>query len=521
MALNATSLAPAAGASVRNVQFRSEALNLPRKILVLATFDPAKTAVVPLVPVQVLSAEDAGDRFGFGSMAHRLVAQAFIGGQGTPVYVQPQAEPEGAVAAAGDIDFTGSTGVAAGTLHLYIAGTYVPVTIAASATAAQIATAVVAAITADKTLPVSAAVNGSTAGQVDVTAKSKGPWGNSITLEFNLGYGQSLPAGVVTAVTDMASGAGIPVMSTALDALGTGDAANEGYFTDVVHGYGQDSATLDAISAYVGAGNDFVGLYSKTVARPFRCLTGDTAAGSTGLNALVSLAAGRKLDRANGVYPAPGSANHPAEIAAQVVGHMARLNMDRAAQSAAGIPLIGIHPGAKADRWTNQYDNRDTAVKSGISSSRVRNGVLTIDCLVTFYRPDNVPVSSNGYRSMRNISIIQNMLHNIRVNFEQEKWQGISIVGDTARVTNTTDRQKARDIDSVKDDLIALARSFESKAWIYEAAFTIKKLKEAGAVTIRAGGLGFDNILSVVFSGEGGILDTTVEFDTSLAVLLN
>jgi hypothetical protein len=122
---------------------------------------------------------------------------------------------------------------------------------------------------------------------------------------------------------------------------------------------------------------------------------------------------------------------------------------------------------------------------------------------------------------MRNISIIQNMLQNIRVNFEQEKWQGISIVADTTRVTNTTDRQKARDIDAVKDDLIALARSFESHAWIYTADFTISKLKEAGAVTVRAGGLGFDNVLSVIFSGEGGILDTVVEFDTSLAVLLN
>jgi hypothetical protein len=94
-------------------------------------------------------------------------------------------------------------------------------------------------------------------------------------------------------------------------------------------------------------------------------------------------------------------------------------------------------------------------------------------------------------------------------------------VADTTRVTNTTDRQKARDVDSVIDDLVALARSFESHAWIYEAAFTIGKLKEAGAVSIRAGGLGFDNVLSVIFSGEGGILDTTVEFDTSLAVLLN
>jgi hypothetical protein len=103
----------------------------------------------------------------------------------------------------------------------------------------------------------------------------------------------------------------------------------------------------------------------------------------------------------------------------------------------------------------------------------------------------------------------------------QEKWQGVLIVADTSRVTNTTDRQKARDTGSVIDDLVALAVSFESHGWIYEAAFTINRLKQAGAVTIRPGATGFDNILSVIFSGEGGILDTTVEFDTSLTVLLN
>lgn len=521
MALNQSSLAAAVGASVRNVQFQSEALNVPRKILVLATFDPAKTAVVPLTAVQVLSTEDAGDQFGFGFMAHRLVKQAFTGGQGIPVFVMPQAEAGGAAAAAGDIDFTGSTGVAAGTIYLYIAGDVVPVTVAASATEDEIATAVTAAINADSDLPVTAAVNGVTTAQVDITAKSKGPWGDNVSIEFNLGYGQALPAGVVAAVTDMTSGTGIPTVADGLDALGVGDDANEDNFTDVVHGYGQDTTTLDAISTYVGAGNDFLGLYSKTVARPFRCLTGDTVADSAGLTALLSLADGRKLDRTNGVIAVPGSASHPSEIAAQAIGHMARINQDRAAQHYIGIGLIGIWPGARGVRWTSQYDNRDTAVKGGVSPTRIDNGVVTLQNVVTFYRPDNVPVSSNGYRSMRNIAIIQNMLFNIRLNFEQEKWQGVSIVSDTQRVTNVTDRQKARDVGSVIDDLVALAISFESHAWIYEAAFTIDRLKLPGAVTIRAGGLGFDNILSVIFSGEGGILDTTSEFDTSLAVLLN
>jgi phage tail sheath gpL-like len=521
MSLNATSLAAAVGVGVRNVQFQSGANNLPRKILIAATYDPAKVAVVPLVPVQVLSPEDAGDRFGFGSMAHRLALQAFLGGQGTPVYVLPQEEAGGAVVAAGAIDFTTSAAVVAGTIYVYIAGVAVPVVAAALATPATLATALVAAITANKLLPVTAEVDGVIPGKVNVTAKSKGPWGNKISLKVNLGVGQVLPSGVVCAITAMAAGAGVPVMATALAALGTQDDANEDFFTELVHGYGQDATTLDAISDYVGAGNDFMGLYSKTVGRPFRSLTGDVATGSAGLTALIVISDGRKLDRANGIISVPGSASHPAEIAAQTLGHMARINCDRVAQHYLGVPLIGIHTGAKVDRWNANYDSRDTAVKSGVSPVRIQNGVVTLQNVVSFYRPDNVPAESNGYRSMRNIAIIQNLLYNIRLNFEQEKWQGISIVADVTKVSTTTDRQKARDTSSVIDDLVALAKSFEDHAWIYEAAFTINRLKVPGAVTIRPGGLGFNNVLSVIFSGEGGILDTIVEFDTSLAVLLN
>ena len=518
MSLNISSQAAAVGSSVENVQFAVEAQNIPRKILIIATYDPLKTAVVDEVPAQVLSPEDVGDKFGFGFMAHRLAVQAFKGSNGIETFIQPQSEAGGAVVAEGEIDFTGSTGVLAGTMDLYIAGLSIPITVTDAMTIEELADATVAAITADKDLPITAAKTAVTF-EVVTTAKSKGPWGNDISIKFNLGVGQTLPVGVVAAITNMASGTGLPIIADALDGLGTGDDANEDFFTDVVHGYGQDTTTLNSISTYVGEGNDFVGLYSKTVSRPFRVLTGDVIADSAGLIALQAIADARKLDRANGVISVPGSPSHPSEIAALAIGNMARINQDRAAQHYVDVLLSGIWPGAKADRWTSEYDNRDIAVKGGISPTRVKSSSVFMQNVMTFYRPDSVPVSSNGYRSMRNISILQNILDNIRTNFERAKWQGISIVNSVANVGNTLDREKARDVGAVIDDLIALAKDFESKAWIYEAAFTIGKLKEGGAVTVRSGGIGFNNILSVILSGEGGILDTVTKFDTSIAVL--
>ena len=514
MGLNATSLAAGVGVAVQNVALTAEAQNVPRKILLIGSYDPLKTLVVDDVPVLITSPADAGDKFGFGFMLHRLAVQAFRGSNGVETWCVPQSEVTGAQSE-GTITFTAS-GLLAGTVYMYIAGIAVRFTVAAAATETIAAAAAVTAITADTDLPVTAT---SAAGVVTITAKTEGTFGDDISIAFNLKTGEVLPVGLTAVVVDMTGGSGVPDITTALDGLGTGDNANERYFTDVVHGYLQDSDTLDAISAYVGAGDELLGLYAKTVARPFRVLTGDIAAGSAGLTDLINITDDRLTDRANGIIAVPDSKSHPSEIAAQAIGHMARKNLDRAAESYAGISLIDIDPGETAERWTADYDDRDTAVKSGISPTLVESNIVKMQNVVTFYRPANVPVGSNGYRSMRNISIVQNMLSAIGVAFSREKWQGISIVGDLAKVTNTTDRLKARDIDTVKDELTALLKQFEAKAWIYEAAFSIEKLAEANAVTIRSGNTGFDSTLTVILSGEGGILDTVVEFDTSIAVL--
>ena len=519
MGLQETSLAAAVGAAVKNVSFAPDTANLPRKILIIGTYDPAKTLVVDETPVQITSVADAGDRFGFGYMVHRLAKYVFSGSDGVECWVCPQSEPSGAQAA-GDITFADST-CEAGTLYLYIAGELVRVAITKAMADTALATATAAAINANVDLPVTAAVNGVTAEKVDITAKTEGTYGNDISITLNEGFGEELPSGMTASITGMSSGSGTPTIADALNGLGTGDDSNELWFTDVVHGYLQDTTTLDAISAYVGEGNVYTGCYAKTVARPFRVLTGDVATGSAGLTAVKAVGDARKLDRANGVICVPGSPNHPSEIAAVAIGLMAKTNNDRAAESYIGKVLPGIIPGASGtDRWTSQYDNRDSAVKSGCSPTVIDNGAVVLQNVLTFYHPDNVADSSNGYRSMRNISIVQNMLYNVKLRFSAEKWQGISIVADLNKVSSALDKEKARDVGTVEGELVSLATGFEGKAWIFSGAFTIDRIAAGGLVTIRDGGIGFNSTLPVILSGEGGIFDTVVEFDTSLAVLL-
>jgi phage tail sheath gpL-like len=515
MPMSASSMAAGVGASARNVKFESNALNVPRKVLVIGTYLPAKTEVDDEVLRKCAGPGDAADQYGFGSMLHHLIAGLWEGSGGVETWVIPQAEADGAAASAGEIDWAGSDVTEAGTLHCYFGGMHVPVTVVVGDDEDTIPVKVTAAAALNADLPV--AVTTSTTTNV-ITAKSKGPWGDGFGVTLNEGFQQSLPAGATAAITGMSSGAGVPEIADALAALGTGDDANEMGFTDGICGYGQDSDTLDAISTFNGVGNSAIGLYLPTVARPIRFLVGDTAAGADGLAALLILGAARKADRTNGCIPVPGSPNHPMQIAAKVVGIAARLNNNRAAESTLGQIIPNVFPGQLDDRWTTEYDDRDTAVKNGISTTTVSGSSVLIGNLLTFYHPDSITPDSNSYRSYRNIAVVQNILANIRANFLAEKWQGISIVADTAKVTNPTDRAKARDMDSVMDDLVTLAQSFESRAWIYSAAFTIAQLKAGGCVAIRPGGLGFDLSLPTLLSGEGGIFNTDVPFDANISI---
>ena len=131
-------------------------------------------------------------------------------------------------------------------------------------------------------------------------------------------------------------------------------------------------------------------------------------------------------------------------------------------------------------------------------------------------RPITTPVTSNAYREYVNIAKIQNLLNSVVFNFSKPKWQNVIIVDDVAKVTNSIDRQKARDAQAYKNDINSLADSWESHAWIYQAAF----VKSNVTVTIRGATDGFDAVIPAILSGLGKIFDNRINVDTSIAILL-
>lgn len=512
MTITPQSLAAVNGATVENEQFAVTAQVAPQKNVIIGTYDETTfTGLTPNEPIQIFSAEQAGALTGFGFMLHRLARAAFRAGN-VETWIIPQEEDGAAVNAAGSIAFTGPA-TEAGTGALYIAYDRVPQTIANGKAAADIVTDYVTAINADENLPVTASA---AVGTLHLFAKSGGPWGTAITLAFSALPGEELPAGVTATITPMAGGAGIPDVQDALDAIGTGDAQNEKFFTNLIHGYGLDTTTLDAISVYNGVGNIESGNYLKTVAKPLRSLIGDTTADDAGKAAAIAAAElRRELDRTTGLVCAPGSLSHPQEIAAQCIGIMAVTNTIRAEEDYVDKPLVGVHPGERDDRWTNDFTSRDLAVRSGVGTTFVKNNVLTVQNLITFYRPASVSPESNGYRDMENISRVQNILFNFRANFERSKWKNITIVEDKAAVANVTSRLKARDDDDVIDDLVALAEVFAGNAWLYNSSYTVGAL----SATKRAGLTGWDIIFPVILSGNGKIFNSLITLDTSIAIL--
>ena len=166
---------------------------MPSRILVLGQKLTAGAAAAG-VPVIVADAAQAEGYFGRGSMLHRMFLALKAGNNFTETWAIPLADLGAGAAAAGNILF-GGTITGAGTLNLYVGGQQVRVGVAASATPAQVATAVAAAINADTLLPVTAAVNGSEPKQVDITARHKGENGNGIDIRVNYYAGEMTPPG--------------------------------------------------------------------------------------------------------------------------------------------------------------------------------------------------------------------------------------------------------------------------------------------------------------------------------------
>ncbi|NIA28336.1 MAG: hypothetical protein GWP06_00310 [Actinobacteria bacterium] len=501
-------------ASIQNTVLKPQAEDVASLINIIGSYEAGKT-IVDEVPKLSLSAQSTGSVYGFGSMLHRLHIAVELGSDGqVSTYITPQAEAGGAAAAVGEVDFTGSVGILAGTLAMYYGADRIPVTVTDAMTVEALTDACVLAISANVNLNISGAKHAATF-ELDVTSKTLGTFGNAIggaQISFNRNPDDVTPTGITIATTQPVGGTGLPTIADALNGMGTGDNKNELKFTAIVHGYGQDTTTLNSIRTYVGPGDELTGLYAKIVARPLYSATGDNLSTAT---AAIAIGAARTTDRANVIFPVAGSKNHPSEIGAQFIGIVERTAKSAAARSYGGQAFTAMDPGDEADRWTNDETTRDLAVNAGISTSIVDGGVVKINDAITMYHPNTIPETSNIYREVVNIRKIRNMLANEKSTFGSLTLSKNIIVEDVAEVSSVKDKQFAIDLKIVRSTHIALIKAFVKKAWLYESAFAIANLE----VALRSNTDGFDSIIKAILSGVNKISDNQIQADISTAVL--
>lgn len=165
-----------------------------------------------ITPELVTSAEYAIDRYGYGSQVALMVEKFKKNCSNVPVYVLPLKEKSSATAAKFKLTATITGTAKAGTLHLYVDGFYIPVSIGDSATASDVVDAIAAAVGTTAAAssvtkwPVVASAGTASGGSyyTELSVKNAGTSGNYVDVRFNYNEGEHFPEGVSVAITKTA-----------------------------------------------------------------------------------------------------------------------------------------------------------------------------------------------------------------------------------------------------------------------------------------------------------------------------
>lgn len=400
---------------------------LPQRIAVVG--QGATAATYPTTKRQVTSAQEAGTLYGFGSPIHLAVSQLLPpNGDGVgsiPVTVYPLEDADSSAAAAGDITAS-STATKSGQIVINIGGVRTaPIGIATNDDAAAIHTKIIAAITGNLSMPMTATQG---TGKVDLTAKWTGANTNQLTVTVE----GDTDTGVTFAVTDPTGGTVNPDVQTALDQVGD---VWETMFLNCMEL--ADTDTLDKFDVF-GEGR-----WGALTNRPMVAFTGHVLKTPTEVLAITD---SRKADRTNVALPNPGSLELPLVSAAGELARIAKVANNNPARDYARQPASYIEPGPDGDQW--DYLQRDQAVKGGASTIEIRDGKVNLSDTVTMYHPEGDPTPA--YRYVCDIVKVMNIIFNVDLIFNTAAWDGAPLIPDDQPTVNP-------DAKRPKDALAALA----------------------------------------------------------------
>lgn len=354
------------------------------------------------VPVFCSSQDQARTLCGIGSVVERMVGAYRQNDSFGEVWILPLDDNGAGVNATGTITITGSA-TAAGTLNLYIAGQRLQVAVGSGDTATTIASAIVTAITAATSLPVTAS---SSTGTVTLTAKHKGEVGNDIDVRVNfygaLG-GESLPAGVGVTVVAMASGATNPVLTTALANIG------DEIFDYIILPY-TDTTSLNAIGAFL---NDTTGSWSYA-----KQTYGGAFSAKKGTVGTLQTFGGLRNDQHVSVIGYNGSPTPAYEVAAMYGAQAAKSLSIDPARPLQTLPLVGLLPIPVANRFTQS--ERNTLLYNGVATCYQSAGAVYIERAATTYRVNTWGQADPSYLDVETLFTLAYVLRQLKYAITQK-----------------------------------------------------------------------------------------------------
>lgn len=316
----------------------------------------------------------------------------------------------GGTAAKGEIQVTAAN-VKAGVIYLLINGESVQVTVAEDDDADAIATAIIAAITADSDLPVTAALKAATTDVVELTCKWTGLTGNDIDVRYNYYDGEFLPTGVTLTLVDMTGGAGTPVMDDVVNAI------PDEWYNHIVMPF-NDTASMNTLRDELVTRWGPLVMMEGIAYTAFRGTYAETGTFGEARNDF--------LFTCFGTNKSPQAPFEWASAYAAVGSYYLAIDPVRPLQT---LVLKGILPPAKEDRWP-QFPERNNLLGDGIATFMVTAGdEVAIEREVSMYRVNAYGDPDPSYMDITTPATLGYMRYSMR-NMVTNRYPRHKLAGD-------------------------------------------------------------------------------------------
>lgn len=420
----------------------------PTRVLIVGQKLAAGTAAAN-VPLPITRIDQATGYFGQGSQLEAMVKAFKAANKVSEIWAFPLADAAG-TAATKTITITG-TPSAAGTVALYIGGRRLAIPVATTDTPTTVAAAIVAAVTADPAMLMSAT---NAAGVVTLTAKNLGTLGNLIDVRINYYWDDVSPLGLTFVVATGVAGATDPAISTVITAI-----AND-WYTDIVMPY-TDSANM--------------ALLETELARRYNAMGGLDMHAYSGLIGSYATATTWSSTR-NSAYsttiPCGAAPLDPPFLWAAALAGVAAFQLGNdPARQLGSLVLPGIKAPAPAAQFLDTEQN--LMLGKGLCSwDALPDGTVVLNRVVTNYQKANSGAADQAWLDI-NVPKTASRIRYDWINYVQLNFPRHKLADDTSPALQTLDPTNAIATPrSLMGSWIGRCRLYAQQGWIEDIEYS-------------------------------------------------